>query len=160
MPSGQECSQEVLYTIPLVMRAIRSEMRRERKPDLTVPQFRTLAFLRHYPGSSLSQVAEHVGLRLPSMSKLVDGLVERRLVARETSAGDRRRVTLAPTPAGTAVLLATENAAKARLATMLQRLSGREQNDVIHAMKILRTVFAGDGEARNGKEGAAPAARP
>jgi len=36
-------------------------------------------------------VAEHVGLRLPSMSALIDGLVERGLVARRQSAVDRRR---------------------------------------------------------------------
>ena len=45
MTRPDECSREVLDTIPLVMQTIRSEVRRQRRSDLSVPQFRTLAFV-------------------------------------------------------------------------------------------------------------------
>src|SRR5436853_281870 len=95
---------EVLEVIPMVMRTVRSEMRLHRGPGLSVPHFRVLAYLGRNAGTSLSEVAEHVGLQLPSMSTLVDGLVTRGLVTRAPSAADRRRVTLTLTPSGRATL--------------------------------------------------------
>jgi len=71
--SLDECARQVLETVPLVMRTVRAEMRRRRTADLSVPQFRTLNFLNRQAGASLSQVAEHIGLTLPSMSLLVEG---------------------------------------------------------------------------------------
>jgi hypothetical protein len=44
-----------------------------------MPQFRTLAVIDRNANASLSDVTEHIGLTLPSMSKLVDGLVARKL---------------------------------------------------------------------------------
>jgi DNA-binding MarR family transcriptional regulator len=96
--SLDECARQVLETVPLVMRTVRAEMRRHRAADLSVPQFRTLTFLSRQAGASLSQVAEHIGLTLPSMSSLVEGLVERKLILRNTHSVDRRRVTLTTRP--------------------------------------------------------------
>ena len=87
----EETAHQVLDVIPLVMRTIRSEFRSQRSTELSVPQFRTLAFLRNNDGASLSSLANHLGLTLPSMSKLVDGLVSRGFVARTEHQGDRRR---------------------------------------------------------------------
>ncbi|MCY3017918.1 MAG: MarR family transcriptional regulator [Planctomycetota bacterium] len=147
MASPEECSQEVLATIPLIMRTIRREVRREHKPDLSVPQFRTLAFLYHEPGASLSQVAEFVGLMLPSMSKIVDGLVERGLVARETCPEDRRRLGLTLTAAGKSLFMVARRAARARLAEILRPLSASDRAGVVNAMRNLREVVAASEQA-------------
>ena len=48
---------------------------------------RTLFILQHHTGVSLSVVADHLVLTLPSASKLVDGLVKRGFVMREMSDG-------------------------------------------------------------------------
>jgi DNA-binding MarR family transcriptional regulator len=139
--SVDACAHEVLEVTPLVMRAIRAEMRRQRGWDLSVPQFRTLAYLNYYQGASLSDTAEFIGLALPSMSKLVDGLVARQLVTREISASDRRRVTLALTPAGEATFQATRAATQAFLAQRLAELATEERAVVTQAMQILRPLF-------------------
>jgi DNA-binding MarR family transcriptional regulator len=123
------------------MRAIRAEMRRQRGWGLSVPQFRTLAYLNYYQGVSLSDVAEFIGLALPSMSKLVDGLVARQLVTREISASDRRRVTLALTSAGQATFQATRAATQAFLAQRLAELPAEKRAVVTEAMQILRPLF-------------------
>lgn len=136
-----ECAQEVLEVAPLIMRAIRSEMRCHRGWDLSVPQFRTLAYLSYSQGASLSDAAEFIGLTLPSMSKLVDGLVARQLVKREISSSDRRRVTLALTPAGQASFQAAQTATRAFLARRLAELSPEERAVVSQAMQILRPLF-------------------
>jgi DNA-binding MarR family transcriptional regulator len=147
--SLDQCAREVLETVPLVMRTVRAEMRRHRTADLSVPQFRTLNFLNRQAGASLSQVAEHIGLTLPSVSLLVDGLVERKLILRNTSAADRRRITLTLTARGQSVLEAAHGATQAALAEKLAALSAKDRMIVAQAMQALRPLFEPDlhGEA-------------
>ena len=147
--SLDQCAREVLETVPLVMRTVRAEMRRHRAADLSVPQFRTLNFLNRQAGASLSQVAEHIGLTLPSMSLLVDGLVERKLISRNTHDTDRRRITLTLTARGQSVLEAAHGATQAALAEKLAALSAQDRTLVVQAMRALRPIFEPDlhGEA-------------
>ena len=65
--SADECARQVLEIVPLVMAAIRTEIRTHRGSELSVPQFRVLIFLNRHAGASLSDIAEHLGLTLPSM---------------------------------------------------------------------------------------------
>ncbi len=139
--SSDECAREVLEVVPLIMRAIRMEMRGHRTPDLSVPQFRTLAFVGRHPGTALGDVAGHVGLTPPSMSAMIDGLVARGLVIREISSADRRRVTLTLTAAGEALLVSARGAAEARLAERLAALPAAERMVVAQAMRTLRPLF-------------------
>jgi DNA-binding MarR family transcriptional regulator len=139
--SPDECSREVLEVVPLIMRAIRAEMRSHRTPDLSVPQFRTLAYLSRHEGASLSDVAEHIGLTLPSMSKMMDGLVARQLVTREISSSDRRRVTLRLTPLGRTTWQSAREATQAHLSQRLAALSASERSLLVRAMQALRPIF-------------------
>src|SRR5512139_1559729 len=144
--SPEACAQEILEVVPTVMRAIRAEMRRHRTADLSVPQFRTLAFIDRKADASLSDVAEHIGLTLPSMSKIVDGLVNRKFVTRQTHPTDRRRMTLTLTTRGQTALQASRAATRACLAEELAALSDRQRDTVVQAMEILRPVFTSRGE--------------
>jgi DNA-binding MarR family transcriptional regulator len=69
---------------------------------LTFTQMKVLMTLagarEHAPG--LKPVAEDLGLSLPSVSRAVDGLVKRELVARTEDPGDRRQRLLEVTPEG------------------------------------------------------------
>ncbi len=139
--SPDECAREVLDAVPLIMRTIRAEMRRHRAPGISVPHFRVLAFLDRSEGASLSEVAEYIGLALPSMSTLVDGLVTRELVTRQTCLTDRRRVTLALTARGKSTLEAARRDTQARLAEILATLTAAERTTVAQTMRALREVF-------------------
>jgi DNA-binding MarR family transcriptional regulator len=140
------CAQEILEVVPAVMRTIRAELRRHRTADLSVPQFRTLAFIDRNADASLSDVAEHIGLTLPSMSKIVEGLVIRKFVTRQTHPTDRRRMTLTLTARGLAALQASRVATRACLAEKLTTLSDRQREIIVQAMGILRPVFTSQGE--------------
>lgn len=148
MPTTPEvCAQEMLDVVPQIMRAIRAEMRRHRTADLSVPQFRTLAFIDRGDQPSLSAVAEHIGLTLPSMSKIVDGLVARKLVTRETHPADRRRLVLALTRSGQTALATSRRATRACLAEDLATLSDAERANIVRALETLRPLFAAKKEA-------------
>jgi MarR family transcriptional regulator for hemolysin len=146
--SSDACAQELLEVIPAIMRAIRSEMRSRRTPDLSAPQFRILAFVNRQPGASLSDVAEHVGLTLPSTSTSVDRLVARKLIAREHSQTDRRRVTLSLTATGKTLLKSARKGAQTYLAARLSTLSAEERKTIMGALQALRPLFTSETERK------------
>ncbi len=144
----EEVALEILETVPLVMRTMRAEMRRHRQADLSVPQFRTLAFLNRQPGASLNNLAEHLGLTPASTSKLVDGLVERHLVERQLSSEDRRRITLTLTSAGFAVWEESFHNTQAYFAKRLAGLAEADREMLEASMKLLRPLFEARDEGK------------
>jgi DNA-binding MarR family transcriptional regulator len=128
--------------VPIIMQDIRSEMRRRRSLDLTVPQFRALAFVNRNEGSSLWEVAHHMGLTPPSTSRLVDGLITRGLMARNDHPTDRRRVRLTVTGPGLAVLEASTQGTLSYLADKLSGVDADTREVVDKAVEALRMVFA------------------
>src|ERR1043166_8599475 len=109
------CAHDLMETAPQIVQAIRAEMRRGRGSDISVPQFRAMRFIQVHPDSSLSHLAEHMGLTLPSVSKLVDGLVKQKLVSRKESTSDRRKLTLVLTASGANIVDAARAQAQANL---------------------------------------------
>jgi DNA-binding MarR family transcriptional regulator len=143
MPNTLEtCARQVMETVPQVFQSIKAEMRQGRGADLSIPQFRTMRFIQRNADSSLSSLAEHLGLTLPSVSKLVDGLVKQELLIRQEAVSDRRCLSLALTPAGEAIVDAAREAAQARLEQTLGGLSDGELETVCQAMELLRLLFA------------------
>lgn len=138
----EQSAREVLETLPLVLRVIRGEIRRARFPNFSLPQFRTLAFLGRNPGAMLSDVAEHLGLSLPTVSKLVDTLVSSKLVSRKSDPADRRRMILVLTAAGERKYGVALNAATQLLAAKVGALSAEQNGKIVEAMKLLRSVFS------------------
>ena len=139
---GSECAALLMDVVPPVMGRIRREMRSHRAPGISVPQLRTLIFLNRHEGASLSEVADHIGLQLPTMSKTVDALVSRKLVLRNASSGDRRRISLKLSAQGIDVLRQTRSEAEADLAEALKSLTPAQQGSVIEALTALGTIFA------------------
>lgn len=137
------CAQELFDTVPLVMRIIRKYMRQHRS-GLTVAQFRTIYCVSQSPNSSLSDVADSIGLSLPAMSRMVDGLVEKGYLDRRTCVNDRRHVRLSVTPLGETALRESRELAQAQLAEVVSQLSGEQQREMIEVMRVVRDVFTAE----------------
>lgn len=137
----ESCARELLDVAPQLMQVFREEMRAARTPDLSTPQFRTLAWLRRHPGAGLGELAECIGLSNPAMSKLVDGLARRGMVARTQSLNDRRRVDIVLTDAGLALLRDCREAAAKAFALRLANLAPAELDTVSAALGSLRALF-------------------
>ncbi len=140
--SPRACAHQILDVTPMILQAIRSDMRKTSSAELTVPQFRTLTFLNRNPGASLSAVAEFIGLTLSSMSILVNALVDRSLVTRTTDSADRRRVHLTVTQAGRTMLENAWQETEAYLANLVAVLSEEERAVVVAGLELLRPLFA------------------
>ena len=141
MEKLDECARQLLDTAPQVMRFIRAEMRSHRGHDLSVPQFRALTFINRNPEVSLSHLAEHLGLTLPSTSKLVDGLANQKVITRRESKEDRRRLTLELTKSGEDILHTARSATLNHLKDVLRELTVDELSTVIRAMNLLQPLF-------------------
>ena len=139
-----ECAHEIIDAVPIVMRVIRSKLREHGAVEMSIPHFRTLTFIYNNDGASLSDVAEYIGLSLPAMSTLVDGLVSRGLMFREENREDRRRMTLSLTRRGRAKLDIAYKAARVQLAKSLRHLSSSDCATIIAALRILRSSFSND----------------
>ncbi len=145
--SPVDCAAEILEAVPAAIRFIRAHMRRHRGSDLSVPQFRTLAFIHGHPGTSLSAVSDWLGLSLPATSRLVGGLVRKRFVSRRIPPGNRRVVALSITAWGDRTVSAARRATVMRLAAVVAPLSDGERETIRSALLALRHEF----EERAGK---------
>ena len=137
---SDDAAAAILETVPLVMREIRRQMRSQMGPEISVPLFRIMGYLSRHPGASLTDVADHMGLTPPSVSKMVDGLVERGLVLRVAATEDRRRIELALTPAGSDLLGAAYTHTKKQISKMLEALESEELLQLIECLNKLHSI--------------------
>ena len=137
----EDCAATILETVPPILGRIREEMRSHRLAELSVPQFRALGFIDHHPDTSLSAIAEHLGMTLPSTSKLVDGLVSRELILRFDANEDRRRLALTLSPLGKDLLDSAREATRQWMTEALQPLSNEELRQVIEVLVRLHPLF-------------------
>jgi DNA-binding MarR family transcriptional regulator len=147
------CAAAVVDVGLAVARLVRAEMRRQGPGGLTVPQVRALAFVNADPTCSPSLLADYLMLSRPAVTRLLDGLVDRRLLTRRGHPDDRRRLQLAVTRTGRAYLDRYFAAARAVVAGRLAALPARKRAEILRAMRaVLPSVAPGTpaaaGEAR------------
>ena len=141
MSSAERCAIELLQTIPALMQAIRVETRAQNAREFSVPQIRTLIYIYRMPGSPLKDVAEFIGVSLPSMSKLVDGLVQRGYVERAADADDRRKVALSLSPKGQEAMRAGRARTVAAMKRKLKNAATDDLERICDGLAVLRELF-------------------
>lgn len=131
-----------METVPLVMRFIRADMRaRGSYEELSVPQFRTLAFLDRNPGASLSELAEHLGVTRATASANTERLVQRQFIDRCDHPEERRRVVLKLTEAGKEHLQANREQTRKYIASLLGSLTEEEIIQLDEGLALLKQIF-------------------
>src|SRR5580658_8860135 len=89
--------------------------------DLSPAQYRMLVQIARGTDAS-SSLAQKLAVSAPSVTSVVEGLVQRGAVERAHSAEDRRRIALALTGDGRRLLAAAEDALRARLQSIADEL--------------------------------------
>jgi DNA-binding MarR family transcriptional regulator len=144
-PQIVECAREVLDALPPVMWFVRRQMRSHRG-GLSLAQFRSLVRVNRPPQATLSDVAEHLGATLPTASRIVSGLVDKSLVVRQGCRWDRRQVLFELTARGREVLQTARQATQRHMESELDKLTAQERKSLIHATKILKSLFGPAGD--------------
>lgn len=146
-----QCAGTVMDTFHMMMRTVGAEMRKDAPRELSMQQFRALKTIERMGGASVSALAEHVGSTLSAASRLIDGLVEKSYVRRETAADDRRRLVLNLTEQGQKALDSVHIQAVSCLAQNLDTLTNSECAMINLAMDLLRSKLV-SAQADPGKE--------
>jgi len=113
--------------------------------DLSLAQFRVLSLVAAGDERS-SLLAERLAVAKPTITAVVDGLVERGLVEREAVAGDRRSIRLVLTKSGTTALRTAER----EMCAVLDRIfdHARDRDALLTALGDLDDALTARMEAR------------
>jgi DNA-binding MarR family transcriptional regulator len=138
---SEKCAARVMETVPLLMRFIRADMRSHNADSLSIPQLRSLSFINRNPGTSLSEVAEHLGVTCATASTTIERLVQRHLVERTENPQERRRVVLNLTEEGKLLFTQSQEKTSAHIADILDSLTPEEVSHIEEGLTLLKNVF-------------------
>ncbi len=141
MATPRQTASLMIESVPLLMRLLRAKLREKRSGELSMAEFRTLAFVDANRGASLSEAAGHIGLSLPAMSRLVDGLVKQQLLSRKSHGADRRRICLGLTATGKRDLDEAYRHAEGYFAGKLAELSSEDRTRLADSIGVLKRLF-------------------
>lgn len=137
----EQCADEILDVIPLIMRSIRAKLRSQHSCGLSVPQLRALSFAERNRDAALADLSGHLGLMPPAASNLVNGLVISGLIKRTPNSSDRRRIRMSLTSTGRKELKHARQIAQKCLLEKLAALTPAECEQVSTVMQKLRVLF-------------------
>jgi len=130
-------------SVPPVWRQTRTRIRSIafEQFQMSVEQFQVLRRIRR-GSTSVSALAEASQTGLPAVSKAVEALVRRGLVARSSDPRDRRKVPLALTDEGQRVLQVIFGEAEAWLARRFDKLDAGETEALMKGLDVLLKAFS------------------
>ena len=124
------------------IRLLRLLRREDEQSGLSGPRLSALWVLVFGGPMSLSELAEAEQVRPPTMSRIVDALVEQRLATRDPVPENRRSVRLGATDAGRRALHAGPDRRVRALTDRLGRLDSDERQALARAVDLLERVVA------------------
>jgi len=137
-----DISARLIEVVPLLTRHIRGELRNHTMPGLSLPQYRALTYLRRHPQASLTEVAAHLNRTPPTVSKMIQKLVDQGIIERRVPS-DRRRVCLSLSEEGVTALARAREETRQQLTENLRTLSQEELYALSVALNALGRVFTG-----------------
>ncbi len=123
--------------------------------DLTIPQLNMLMTCHDIGPTTIKEIAADLEVSAPSVSAMVDRLVEIRVLTREQSSQDRRQVVVRLTELGTSTVLRMEEYMVGALAEVLQRVGPRYAELWCEVYQEINRVYGEDSAPMVRREGVA-----
>jgi len=120
-----------------VLRLVRAE---DAQAGIGPAQLSALSVLVFAGEKTVGELAALEQVQPPTMSRIVDGLAQKKLVERLSSANDRRTVQITATPAGRKLLLAGRDRRVRALAKRFDGLSKKEVETLLAAAEIMKRI--------------------
>lgn len=118
------------------------------RTPFTLSEARVLYELAHHEATTATQLGRELGLDAGYLSRLLAALDRRGLIERHPTETDRRQRALALTHRGKQAFAKLNAASRHQIATMLQRLSERDQRQMVQAMKTIEGLLKAPSEQR------------
>ena len=137
---------DILESImPNYARVVRHAIADPNDPDrLTLPQLRAMQAISRAdaPGALNAQLARELQVAAPSMTAMIDGLVERGLVDRSIDPSNRRQVLILLTDTGAVRLAEMEETMHARLQQVISNLDSGQRQRALEGISLLQDAIA------------------
>ena len=142
-------TKRLMEAYPRIYFACHQEHRRDPKrgDEISAHQGSILDHLDEVDGTSMSQLAQHMGVTLSTMSLNIDRLEKRSYVVRRKDPADGRRVLLFLTRDGVRMKSARSVLDPDRVRRLLAQMSPEERRDGIEGLESL--ALAADGARRS-----------
>lgn len=123
--------------------------------ELTMQQLKVLLSLglRESGSATMSELGTALGVALPTVTGIIDRMVERGLVARDVVPGDRRLVVACLSPGGRELLRRLRSAGRTRMAETLSRLSVEDLRLVSRALEVILAASLDQPSADGAEDG-------
>ena len=141
------------------IRLLRTLRREDDGSGLSAPRLSALSVIAFAGPLSLAELAAAEQVRPPTMSRIVDALVEAGLVSRETDPGDRRSVCLTATAEGRRLMEAGRERRVRALVQRLGPLSADERRALARGVELLEAVIPRGSDSLNLSMGRAKLAK-
>ena len=132
---------ELASQLRLAVMRLSRRLRQHAPHDITPSQLSALATVARAERLTLSQLADAERVQPPTITRIVDALVQRGLVARTPSETDRRVAWVAPTPAGLALVEEIRQRRDAYLARHLRALPPTDLELLARAAELLERLM-------------------
>lgn len=151
LTAGEQDGEPMLmYLVKQVELAVRSHLDDLLRPaGLTALQYTALTVLERHPGLSSAQLARNSFVTAQSMADMITTLQGRGLIERHRDQDDRRRLVVALTADGRALLDRYRNQVIALEARMQAGLTSRELSSLRRALRTCHANLAGQRQARS-----------
>lgn len=141
-----EAALKVLHTLPHISHVLFPRMRGEtgrsakKGGSLNRTQFRTLMFLHHHRGATMSEACRHINLERGSFTSVADALIREGLAERVEDPEDRRKTRLAITERGEERAEHIKRKAMGIMEEKMRKLSRDELEALIKALDTLEAT--------------------
>ncbi len=134
----KEHAEQLIFLIPAISRVFQIGSPQEiLDMDLTLLELCVLRELSRQKELSMSEVGKALSVNLSTLTRIVDKLVKRDLVARKPDPDDRRVVRIMLTPGGSRASHMLEQEKRKRVESFLRGMTSDERRALL---KIVKTV--------------------
>jgi len=126
----------LLEIVPKVNSLLRSLV--FRLQSLSIPLYRVLSVLNDLGPLPMSVLAQHEGVKGPTMSRFIDSLAQKKLVERGGAADDRRMILVSLTPQGAATVASVRKEVVRELCALLDPWPAGDLSQLESALALRR----------------------
>ena len=139
VPTEATLARDLLHVTMMLWRSIGSEMRRA--PQALAPaQMASLMRLSAGP-AAMTELARHLAVSVPTVSKSIDVLVDRGWVERWVDPSDRRQTIVRLTREGRSVSAAMKRQSRRHVAGLLASLTSDQRTQLMTTLEVLKGVL-------------------
>ena len=136
----KDTTNELIEVVFSIFRLMKHEMSYTHNvTHLSILQIQTLMFVKNNVNASMSDIAEHFHIELPSATSLINILCDQKLVSRSEDSKDRRLVRIALTEEGKTLLEQAMCHRRKKVEKMLSYLKDKEKGELLNILQTLRS---------------------